>query len=67
MNLHKTELGWTTYCIISDTGHPSNFHHTDDGLLDRRVTPDDATRAIVVEVEKIDGELKITSTEVIEL
>lgn len=67
MNLHKTEHGWTTYCIISPTGNPSNFHYTDNGLLDKRVTPDDATHVIVVEVEKTGDELKITSSEMIEL
>lgn len=69
MNLHKSELGWTEYVIMSPiSGFPTNHHYTKDGLLGKRVTPQDATHAVVVEVERVDETtLKITSTEVREL
>lgn len=69
MDLHKTDNGWTEYVIMSPiSGFPTNHHYTKDGLLGKRVTPQDATHAVVVEVERVDETtLKITSTEVREL
>jgi hypothetical protein len=67
MNLHQTELGWTTYCV-QGFKYLSNHHVTEDGLIGERVTPETATHAIVVEVERIsDLELKIISVETREL
>ena len=69
MNLHKSEFGWTEYVIMSPiSGFPTNHHYTKDGLIGKRVTPQDATHVVIIEVESID-ELtrKITSTEVREL
>lgn len=68
MNLHKTELGWTEYVVMSPhSGFPTNHHYKQNGLLGDRVTSSTATHAIIVEAERIDGEFKITSTEVREL
>jgi hypothetical protein len=67
MDLHTSELGWTTYCV-QGLKYLSNHHYTDDGLIGERVTPETATYAIVVEVERIsDLELKIISVETREL
>lgn len=66
--LHTSELGWTEYCVTGFNGHLSNHHITTDGLIGERVTPETATHAIIVEVEKIaPGELKIVSVEKREL
>ena len=65
MNLHISELGWTEYCV-QGVKHLSN-HHIVDGLIKKRVTPETATHAIVVEVERVDDELQITSVDTIEV
>lgn len=61
--LHKSKHGWTTYAVQGFKGL-SNHHITDDGLIGLRVTPDDATHAIIVECEEVEGKLTITSKEV---
>lgn len=69
MDLHKSEFGWTQYVIMNPiSGNFANHHYTKDGLIGKRVTPQDATHVVIIEVESID-ELtrKITSTEVREL
>lgn len=60
--LHKTELGWTQYCV-KGFKHLSNHHITADGLIGERVTPETATHAIIVEVEPDGDHLKIVSVE----
>lgn len=66
MDLHKSEFGWTQYCVRG-LEHLSNHHITEDGKIGERVTPETATHAIVVECERVNGALKITSTEEREL
>lgn len=65
MNLHTSELGWTEYCV-QGVKHLSN-HHIVDGLIKERVTPETATHAIVVEVERIGDKPQITSVDTIEV
>ena len=65
--LHTTELGWTQYCVRGFK-HLSNHHITADGLIGERVTPETATHAIIVEVERVSElELKIIPVEEREL
>lgn len=77
--LHKTEHGWTTYCVMSPRGTPTNHHWkvvNGQEYITERVTPETATHAIIVEAE-VDGEMEIpglgmvprfkTETEVSEL
>lgn len=65
--LHTTEFGYTTYSVRGFK-HLSNHHITADGLIGERVTPETATHAIIVEVERVsDVELKIISVEEREL
>lgn len=66
MDLHTSELGWTTYCV-QGLANLSNHHYTDDGLIAERVTPDTATHVIIVEVEKDDDRIFISSVEKREL
>lgn len=66
MNLHTSEFGWTEYCV-QGINSLSNHHYTLDGLIGERVTPETATHAIVVEVERISSKSQISSVNTIEV
>jgi hypothetical protein len=55
--------GWVTPCVLAPSGHPTNHHRTEQGLIGARVSFETGTHLILVARPSAE----ITWTDVVEI